>query len=106
MAQFDIHRNSGRNCDAIPYVVIVQSSIFDDYRRRVVIPLVKKSYLDAVTFPRFNPTFKIEGTTVVLHPLEIVSVDVNKLGEFVRSLAEAGQQILAALDELITRAHG
>jgi toxin CcdB len=48
MAQFDVHRNRGQNHDAIPYVVIVQSSIFDDYRRRVVVPLVKKSYLDSV----------------------------------------------------------
>ena len=106
MAQFDVHRNSGRNCSAIPYVVIVQSSIFNDYRRRVVIPLVKKSYLDAVTVPRFNPTFEIENTRVVLHPLEIVSVDVRKLGEFVISIRGAGQQIIDALDDLITRAHG
>ncbi len=106
MAQFDVHRNSGRNRGAIPYVVIVQSSIFDDYRRRVVVPLVKKSYLDAVTAPRFNPTFRIEGTAVVLHPLEIVSVDARTLGAFVLSLADAGQRIVDALDELITRAHG
>lgn len=106
MAQFDVHRNSGRNRSAIPYVVIVQSSIFNDYRRRVVIPLVKKSYLDAVTVPRFNPTFEIENTRVVLHPLEIVSVDVRELGEFVISIGSAGQQIIDALDELITRAHG
>ena len=106
MAQFDVHRNSGRNRSAIPYVVIVQSSIFNDYRRRVVIPLVEKSYLDAVTVPRFNPTFKIENTRVVLHPLEIVSVDVRELGEFVISIGGAGQKIIDALDELITRAHG
>jgi toxin CcdB len=90
MAQFDVHRNRGQNHDAIPYVVILQSSIFDDYRRRV----------------RFNPTFKIEKTPVVLHPLEIVSVDKNKLGPLVQSLADDGQRFIDALDELITRAHG
>lgn len=106
MAQFDVHRNRGANRDAIPYVVIVQSAIFDGYKRRVVIPLVKKSYLDQVTFPRFNPTFTIEGTPVVLHPLELVSVATDKLGKVVHSLAEEGQQIIDAVDELITRAHG
>jgi hypothetical protein len=70
MAQFDVHRNRGANRDTIPYVVVVQSAIFDGYKRRVVVPLVKKSYLDKVTLPRFNPTFIIEGTAVVLHPLE------------------------------------
>jgi toxin CcdB len=106
MAQFDVHRNSGRNRSAIPYVVVVQSSIFDDYRRRVVVPMVRQSYLEAVPFPRFNPSFEIEGIQVVLHPLEIVSVDARILGEFVISVRDAGQQIIDALDELLTRAHG
>ena len=106
MAQFDVHRNNGRNREAIPYVVIVQSSIFDDYRRRVVIPLVNKSYLDSVSLPRLNPTFEIEKTAVVLNPFEIVSVAQNRLGPFVQSLADQGQQIIESLDELITRAHG
>jgi toxin CcdB len=106
MAQFDVHRNRGQNHNAIPYVVIVQSSIFDDYRRRVVVPLVRKSCLDSVSFPRFNPTFKIEKTPVVLHPLEIVSVAENTLGPFVQSLLDDGQRIIDALDELINRAHG
>jgi toxin CcdB len=106
MAQFDVHRNSGPNRDAIPYVVIVQSSIFDEYKRRVVVPLVKASGLGKVSLPRFNPTFIIENTPVVLHPLEIVSVANDKLGTFVRSLADEGHQIIDALDELITRAYG
>lgn len=106
MAQFDVHRNLGANRDAIPYVVVVQSAIFDGYKRRVVVPLVKKSCLDKITLPRFNPTFIIEGTTVVLHPLELVSIATDELGKVVHSLAEEGQQIIDALDELITRAHG
>jgi hypothetical protein len=48
MAQFDVHRNDGPNRDAIPYVVIVQSSLFDEYRRRVVVPLVRQSHLEAI----------------------------------------------------------
>jgi toxin CcdB len=106
MAQFDVHRNRGQNRESIPYVVIVQSAIFDDYKRRVVVPLVKKSDLDKVSHPRFNPTFVIERTPVVLHPLEIVSVAKDALGKFVKSLADEGHQIIDALDELITGAHG
>ncbi|MFC4308481.1 CcdB family protein [Steroidobacter flavus] len=106
MAQFDVHRNRGTNRDTIPYVVVVQSALFDGYKRRVVVPLVKKSQLDKIALPRFNPTFNIEGTAVVLHPLELVSVATDKLGKVVHSLAEESQQIIDALDELITRAHG
>jgi len=105
MAQFDVHRNPGRHRDSIPFVVIVQSSLYDDYRRRVVVPLVNKSSLGKVTNPRFNPTFRIKGQLVVLHPLEIVSVANDNLGELVDSLKEDGNTIIAALDELLTRWH-
>ena len=103
MAQFDVHRNIGRHRDTIPFVVVVQSSLYDNYRRRVVIPLVDQSSLGKVTNPRFNPTFRIKGQSVVLHPLEIVSVANENLGEVVDRLDEEGDTIIAALDELLTR---
>ncbi len=46
MAQFDVHKNPGTHLVAIPYVVIILSALFDSYRRRVVIPLVRSSHLD------------------------------------------------------------
>lgn len=104
MAQFDVHRNIGKHRDSIPYVVVVQSSLFDDYRRRVVVPLVRKAAVGKLSHASFNPTFKVRGTPVVLHPLEIVSIPIEQLGELVGSLSEEGQQIIAALDELLSRA--
>jgi toxin CcdB len=104
MAQFDVHRNTGRHKAAIPFVVVVQSSQFDGYRRRVVVPLVRASTLGKTELPHFNPTFKIRGTAVVLHPLEIVSIAVDQIGPKVGSLSAEGEQILAALDELLSRA--
>jgi len=104
MSQFDIHRNSGKHKDTIPFVVVVQSSQFDAYRRRVVVPLVRASAIGKISFSAFNPTFRIRGTSVVLHPLEIVSVPVDQLGEIVGSLRDQSQSIITALDELLTRA--
>ena len=106
MAQFDVHRNTGKHRDDIPYVVLVQSSLYDGYRRRVVVPLVRKSRLGKVSNPRFNPAFKIENIQVILHPLEIVSVPNVQLGEFVLSLTPEGGRIVDALDELFTQAWG
>ena len=103
MAQFDVHRNPGRHRDSIPFVVVVQSSLYDDYRRRVVVPLVDTSSIGKVTNPRLNPAFRIKGQSVVLHPLEVVSVANEGLGEFVQSLEEQGDAIIAALDEMLTR---
>lgn len=103
MAQFDVHRNPGQHRATIPFVVIVQSTLYDDYRRRVVVPLVSKASLGKVANPRFNPTFRIKNQSVVLHPLEIVSVARENLGEWVDSLEEEGDKIISALDELLTR---
>ena len=104
MAQFDVHRNSGKHRDTIPFVVVVQSAQFDSYRRRVVVPLVRSTAIGKICFAAFNPTFKIRGIAVVLHPLEIVSAPVDQLGEVVESLSDESQLIVAALDELLTRA--
>ena len=109
MAQFDVHRNKGALRDSIPFVVLVQSAQFDRYRRRVVVPLVRQTLLprDTPTVgARMNPAFVIDGVRVVLHPLDMVSVAADQLGEVVGSLAQEGQIIADALDELLTRSWG
>jgi len=109
MSQFDIHRNKGRLRDSIPYVILVQSSQFDRYRRRVVVPLVRQSVVPGnadIVSRRMNPTFTVDGIDVVLHPLDMVSVSLDELGEYVCSCAENGQIVSDALDELLTRSWG
>lgn len=107
MSQFDVHRNTGRNRTTIPFVVIVQSSFYDRYRRRVVVPLVATGeawsgiHLPTTTI---NPIFTIEGKRVILDPLEITSVAIETLGQRVGSLSEEADAIVAALDEVFSRA--
>ena len=109
MAQFDVHRNRGPLKESIPFVVIVQSSLYDQYRRRMVVPLVRRTALPvgATTVEtRMNPVFEVKGVKVVLHPLDMVSVALDQLGPRVESLAGHGQSIADALDELLTRSWG
>ena len=109
MAQFDVHRNKGPLKESIPFVVVVQSALFDRYRRRMVVPLVRRSALPGLTAAagsRMNPVFEVEGVPVVLHPMDMVSVAFDQLGEHITSLAEYGQAIADALDELLTRSWG
>ena len=106
MAQFDVHRNAGKHRDSIPYVVVVQSALFDDYSRRVVVPLVKSSAVGNIANPHFNPTFRIGRTSVVLHPLDIVSVPFEILGKPVGSLSQEADRIVAELDDLLARHWG
>ena len=109
MPQFDVHLNPGPQRGTVPLVVLVQSALFDGYRRRVVVPLVLRSALPAggrAAGTRMNPVFEIAGQTVVLHPLDMVSVALAQLGEVVGSLEPHGQRIADALDELLTRSWG
>ncbi len=109
MAQFDLHRNRGPLRETIPMLVLVQSGLFDRYRRRVVVPLVLRSALSGGTSmagSRLNPVFQVDEMSLVLHPLDMVSVAVEQLGEHVGSLAHQGQAITDALDELLTRSWG
>ena len=109
MAQFDVHRNKGVLRDSIPYVVVVQSAQFDRYRRRVVVPLVRQTVLPRNTptvGARMNPVFVIKGVRVVLHPLDMVSVALDQMGDAIGSLEKEGQAIADALDELLSRSWG
>lgn len=98
-----MHRNTGKHRDDIPYVVLVQSSLYDSYRRWVVVPLVRKSALGKIGNPRFNSPFKIENAHAILHPLEIVSALNEQVAEFVVPLSRKGNRIMDALDELLTK---
>ena len=106
MAQFDVHRNLGLMRDAIPFVVVVQSSQFDGYRRRVVVPLVRSKVVPpgaSALRTRINPVFRVKNIEVVLHALDMVSVALERLGPKVGSLADHRQVITDALDALLTR---
>jgi toxin CcdB len=105
MAQFDVHRNVGAQRAVIPYVVVVQSHRFELARRRIAVPLVLAAAAPAGD-PRLNPAFEIEGTRVVLNPLQIVSIAVERLGERVGSLRDDGDRVIAAIDLVISRAWG
>lgn len=109
MAQFDVHLYRGPRREDVAYVVLVQSALYDGYRRRVVVPLLRRAALPQgmkSIGSRLTPVFKVKGTTVVLNPLDMVSMDMAALGEKVASLADHGQTITDALDELFTRSWG
>ena len=109
MAQFDVHAYRGPRRDDVAYVVLVQSALFDGYRRRVVVPLLRRDVLRPgmkSVGSRLTPVFEVEGIAVVLNPLDMVSMDLAALGAKVASLAGQGRAITDALDEVFTRSWG
>ena len=105
MAQFDVHKNPGANRASTPFVVVVQSSIFNENPRRVVVPLMKESAVSQVRRSALTPTFVVSGVPVVLMPLEIVSVPTSALGKPIGSLTQHATAIINAIDALVTRAY-
>lgn len=103
MGQFDVHRNQGPRKGVIPYILVVQSARFDAAGTRVVIPMVRQSAVRGPD-PILNPVFEIEGNKVVINPLQMVSVAADRLGERVASLKASGDRVIAAIDQLISRA--
>ncbi|HMG49636.1 MAG TPA: CcdB family protein [Inquilinus sp.] len=105
MRQFDVHRNLGTTRDEYPYLVVLQSSLFRDSSRRVVIPLAR-------TIPRLpesnrlNPVFEIEGKPFSLMTLAIFNIPTDRLGPLVANLADESDAVIAAVDWMVNRGWG
>lgn len=105
MAQFDVHRNPGRQRDAVPFVVILQSARFDRFSTRFVAALALRSVV-SVEEHYLSPHFTIAGQEVVIDILNLATVPAARLGALVGSLAddESRAKLTRALDELVTQA--
>jgi toxin CcdB len=107
MRQFDVHRTTGRARQAAPYLVVVQSQRLVRLPTRVVIPMIPSK--SAHDYDRdLSPGFTIEGKPFVLAPWQIFTIPTAALGPIVMSLADdhAGNLVVRAIDEMITRAYG
>jgi toxin CcdB len=105
MAQFDIHANRGRLQSEAPFLVVVQSSRFDNTSTRLVIPLIVRRTGSA---SELTPALRIGGQTLYLNALQMFAMPVRLLGPVVASLADdaSAARIIAAIDEVITTVHG
>lgn len=102
MAQFDVYRNPNPGTrKTIPFLLDVQADLLDDLVTRVVVPLVVASEPDRPA-KHLNPKFKVEGKTVVMSTAELAGIPRKALGEKVASLRNKREEIIAALDFLIT----
>jgi toxin CcdB len=102
MAQFDVYENpnpaSRKN---IPFLLDVQTDLLDNLATRVVVPLVTSA---AMPIPgrHLNPAFSVGKTGVIMSTAEIAGVSVKSLGKKVCSIKQYRNEIVAALDFLIT----
>ena len=99
MAQFDVHENrSPDSKERVPYLLDIQHDLLTHLKTRVVIPLV----LEKKPITHLNPMVEIEGKRMMLSTQEMAGVSTNILGKRVASLAQNRDEIVHAVDFLVT----
>lgn len=99
MAQFDVYKNKNpKTNQEIPFLLDIQNDMLKSLSTRVVVPLV----LDMSPAKILNPTFEINGLIVTMSTAELAGISTDNLGEDVCSLKEKRDEIIAAVDFMIT----
>ena len=99
MAQFDVYENiNEKTKEQIPFLLDIQNDILKNVSSRVVIPLVISK--EAIDF--LNPQFIINEIDVILSTAELASIPMEILGNKVCSLKDKREEIIGAVDFLVT----
>jgi len=103
MDQFDLYINTDKDSNkTYPYFVDIQNGLLDMLNSRVVIPLTPTSKTDKRYPDHLCPTVKIKNKNFALLTHQLTSVPVSLLQKKEGSLTANGDDIIAALDFLIT----
>ena len=99
--QFDIHRNPDPASHTLaPYLLDIQTDLLDHLSTRVAVPLIRRNAMTVAE--RLHPIFTVEGHEVVMATADLAAIRRTDMGERVGSLAERRDDIVAAVDFLIT----
>lgn len=102
MAQFDVYSNPNPATNrAIPYLLDIQADLLNSLSTRVVIPLYTASAMGKAA-KHLNLQFTINQATVIMSTAELAGVAIHNLGDEVCSLKKHRNEIIAAVDFLIT----
>lgn len=98
MARFDVHsRPDGRP----GFLLDCQADLLGDLNTRFVVPLLPEAEAPRPA-SRLNPLFEIGGKRVVMVTQFAAAIPARELGERAGSLAERQDDVLNALDMLIS----
>jgi toxin CcdB len=84
------------------YIVDVQSGLLENLATRVVIPLLPKSAAPRIPLKTLNPFLLFNGYDFVLMTQNMASIRVAQLGHAVGTLATQRDQIVRAIDALLS----
>lgn len=99
MAQFDLYENpSPHSKERVPYLLDVQHDLLKHLNTRVVIPLMREKK----SISHLNPVLEIAGERFMLSTQEMAGVPADTLGKKVTTLLHHRDEIIHAIDFLIT----
>lgn len=103
MPQFAVHRNPNpASRTAYPLLLDVQSDLVSDLGTRVVVPLCPASAMKGRLMKTLTPVLAVEGKDYVMLTPQLAGVSRAQVGAKVADLAGRRNEIIAALDLLIT----
>ncbi len=99
MPRFDVYRLPPEEGDG--YLLDVQADILDQLDTRVVVPLLPPARAPKL-IRELNPILRFGDTELVLVPQRIATLEMGELGRRIGTLAGAQDDIIRALDLLLT----
>lgn len=103
MPQFSVHKNPNPESKAAyPYLLDIQSDLISDLDSRVVVPLASAAGMKGKAIKTLMPTFKIDGKNHVMVTPQLAGISKKQLGAVVCDLSALRDEIISALDLLIT----
>lgn len=103
MSQFSVHRNPNPDTNAAtPFLLDVQSDLMAELGTRVVVPLRPASTMRGALIKTLTPVFKVDGKQYAMITPQLAGISTKKMGAKIADLAGHRNEIIAALDLLIT----
>ena len=103
MAHLDVYRNPDRkSATIIPFILDIQSNLLGALPTCVVVPLARPETVETLPILRLNPKVSVDKTRLIALTQELATVPRRLLKKPVTNLSPQRDEILAALDLLIT----
>jgi len=103
MAQYHVYENLNQNSKkTYPYLIDVQATILNDLETRIVIPLATKEKFEKELIRNLNPILVIKKKEYVLITQQMAGIPSKQIGSPICECLSERQEILSAIDFLIT----
>jgi toxin CcdB len=103
MTQFSVYLNRNSETQAhTPLLLDVQNDLIADLTTRVVIPLRLVASMNGKVIQTLMPLCEIKNNIYVVMTPQLAGISVKQLGAKVADLTQRREDIIAALDLLVT----